>query len=286
MELPNIDPALLAKPLNELALPKEEGMDGMHIANPDGLQGKDTPVATDATPASDDEGKVSYRRFKKFHDEAKEARQEAEYWRQQALQTQHPEPQNYYQAPPPASIQPVYEGADWENFKSLFAGANEDAVKTAYRQELQRIAAVEERAYQRASQAFDQRSQSERQAFRVNREYLDEWTDDAADLLGRDLTDDEQVQLLDIMEEYSAKDTDGMIVAPMNPDQALRIYNMQNASAHSERRAARAAIAKTSSSGSSSDTSVATTPQQDNHQFNAQLGWRTNFRRLTGRDPS
>lgn len=285
--MPDDIQALLQKPLNELALDKEQS-EGIQITGADALMPKETPADMGSAPTSDDDSKVPYRRFKKFHDRALEAEQEAEYWKNKALESrtaQEPNYQNYYQPPAPnQNVEPVFQGADWQRFQALFAGADENAVKDAYRLEVQRTAAIEERAVQRASDAFEQRSQNQRQEVRANREFLDTWTDDVSDLVGRDLSDDEQVALLDIMDEFSPKNRDGIIEAPLDPSQALRIFQMQN-SGHSQRREARNAVASMSSVSSGGDTSVAQKPQENNQQFNAQLGWRANFRRLTGRDP-
>lgn len=287
MEIPGIDPSLLNKPLEELALPNTQKDEGIQVKNADALLPKeDTTSVTTTVPDSDEEGKVPYRRFKKFHERALEAEREAEFWKNRAMEVQtRPIERDYYQPPAPNQyIEPTFQGPDWERFKALFAGADENAVKEAYRLEVQRIAAVEERAVQRAEETFNQRSEMQRQEFRGNRDYLDEWTDEASDLAGRSLTEEEQIALLDVMDEFSPKNDEGKIESPITPQQALRIYQMQN-SAHSQRRETRDALARASSASSGGETSVAVTPKENNQQFNAQLGWRANFRRLTGRDP-
>lgn len=285
VDIPGFDPSILSRPLNELALDNKE-VEGIQVTGADALLQEKTEAAADAVSEPEGEGKVSYSRFKKFHDLAKEAQMEAEYWKNKAMEPQsRPEP-NYYSPPAPNQyVEPQFQGADWERFKALFQGADENAVKEAYRLEVQRIAAVEERAIQRAADVFEQRTQQQRQEYRTNRASLDEWTEEASELIGRNLTDDEQIALLDIADEFSVKDNEGRIEALMNPEQALRIYQMQN-SAHSQRREVRNAIAAASSSSSGGDTTVVPQAAENNQKFNAQLGWRANFRNLTGRDPN
>lgn len=287
MDIPGVDPALLQRPMSELPKLDKTPEEGVQVTGAEALEPKQDSGATGTPGSSEEDTKVPYKRFKKFHDRALEAEQEAEFWKQRAMETQsRPEPnQNYYQPPAPDQyVEPVYGGPDWDRFRALFAGADENAVKEAYKLEVQRSAAIEQRAIQRAQEAFEKRSQAQTQELRANREYLDDWTDQAEDLFGRTLTDDEELALLEVMEEYSPTDKDGRIENPISPEAALRIYQMQT-SQHSQRREARNAIASVSSASSGGDTTVAQQPKEQNKDFNAQLGWRANFRRMTGRNP-
>lgn len=287
MDIPGFDPSILQRPMSELSLNNQQS-EGIQVTGADALMPAQTEGGDDASQTPDGESKVPYRRFKKFHDAALEAQKEADFWKARAMDTQtRPEPtyQSQYQVPAPNTyVEPTFQGPDWDRFKALFSGAEENAVKEAYRMEVQRISAVEDRAMRRAEERWEQRSQNQRQELRANRGFLDDWTDQVSDLAGRDLNDDEQVQLLDIMDEYSPKDSEDRIEAPISPESALRIFQMQ-ASQHSARRQVRNALAATSSASSGGDISVAQAPAENNQNFNAQLGWRANFRKMTGRDP-
>lgn len=289
MDFPNIDPEILNRPLSELELPEaQKTNDGIQIPTTDVGELQNPEEGTTPSPSSDEQGKVPYRRFKKFHDMALDAQREADFWKQRAMETQtRPEPrQEYYHVPNPADIEPSYSGADWERFKALFSGADEEAVKSAYRLEAQRFAAVEQRAMDRAVEAFEQRSKQEQETYSQNRNFLDDWTDEAADLAGRDLSSEEELALLDILDEFSPKDREGKIGAPISAEKALEIMELQQTRSHSNRRQARNAIAQISGPSAGGETNIGATPEEQNAKFNPMLGWRANFQRITGKNPN
>lgn len=277
MKYKDIDPSILNKPAIEVMASKMSSQDqGIPIKSPDeALTEEQTGVGTDTTQTSEEESKVPYSRFKKFHDQAKESAEEADYWKREAerLQQEHATPR--YQIPN-AQASTSYEGADWERFKSLYAGADENLVKEAYKLETERIAGVEERAVQRALERVEGRERAVEEAQQENLNVINEGLETASDILGRQLTADEELALLDIQDDYSPKDRSGKIEALLPMEKALEIYQMQTRS--NPRREARNQIAALSTPTTTGDTSTET------KDTNWKPGsWRQNFERRFGR---
>lgn len=282
-----MDPDLLQRPMSELALPADQRTDGVQVTGADALTEDNQGGEAVAPQSPDGESAVPYRRFKKFHDLAKEAQEDAEYWQRRALQleqTPAPQQQNGYQIPLSSTVEPVFSGPDWERFHALFAGADEEAVKSAYRMETQRMASVEQRAMERAISAFEERTNQQQEQMRSNVSQIDEGLEEAADILGRALTPDEEMALLDIQDEFSPKDRAGNILALMPVEKAVEIYQTRQTRTQSPRREARNAIAAMSSASAGGDTSGAQQPAERNSNFMPNLGWRANYKRVTGKD--
>ena len=277
------DPSMLTRPLSELNYDTPRD-DGIQVEGADALLNSKAEEGAGTSDESADESKVPYSRFKKFHDLAKEAQEQAAYWREQAEQRTQRQESSRYEAPAPSNIEPQFQGTDWERFKTLYGGADENAVKEAYRLEMQRISAVEERATQRAIEAMEQRAGAEQKAYQQNLSVLDENLEAAADIMGRALKPDEELAILEIQDDYSPKDRNGRIEALLPIEKAVEIYEMQSARSQAPRRQARNAIAGLSGSSSGGDTSVAPSTTEQYSKFAPNMGWRANFQRMTGRN--
>jgi len=274
-----LDPSMLNKPLSELGITPGEGEKkedgGIPVTIPEGLLPQEKTEEAKQEPASTEpegESKVSYSRFKKFHDRALEAEEEAEYWRRKAIEREEAKPQ--YEPPvPDVQVAPDYDSADYGRFKELFAGQDNENIRRAYKLELERVAGIEARATQRAMEAIERRSLQENEAYRENVSALDQNLEEASEILGRRLTSDEEAAILDILDEWSPKDREGNIVALMPVEKAVELYEAQQA--RSPRREARNQIAGLSggSSGGEADTSGAS------KEYNPRGGWRQVFKR-------
>lgn len=283
----SIDPSLLAKPYNEL--PKLNGEEQAGIPLSTGVeQEPKTEEVAEVSSSSEEEGTVPYRRFKKFHDAAKDAEREAEFWRNRAMEVEerrsYQEPQRpQYQTPNFAPT--TYQGDLPPYWVQLYGDS--DAARQAYSVELQREQYITHQAFERAEEAYEQRQVQREQAVTANRQSIDSGLEEAADILGRDLTPNEELALLEIQDEFSPKDRAGNIMALLPAEKAVEIYQMQQTKVQqSPRRAVRQAVAAVSGSSSGGDTSVSVSQTDINQKFMPTLSWRANFKRLTGRDPN
>lgn len=273
-----LDPSMLNKPLSELAITpgegeKDGGFNGVPVTGiPEGVKDGEKKEETEVAPkSSDEDSKVPYSRFKKFHDRALEAEEEADFWRRKAQQREEVPERESYRAPAPADVEVSFEGADWQKFKNLWGDS--DQAKEAYRIEVQRVAAIEERATQRAMDAMERRSSQEQETLRDNLGELDQHLEEASELLGRDLTSDEELALLEIQDDYSPKDRNGNITALIPIEKAVDIWQLQQA--RSPRRQARNQVAALS--GGSSESEGAELSGQQKTDYNPRGGWRQVF---------
>ncbi len=252
LDYSQLDPSMLNKPLSELGIKPgdADSNEGIPVIIPDEVktavekeEGTQVPSST-----SDDDGKVPYTRFKKFHDRALEAEEEADYWRRKA----ESRTEERYEAPHTSvSINPEYSGADWNRFKALFSGEDNPQIREAYKMELERTAAIEERATQRAMDAIERRNSESQETYRENLNTIDYNLEEASDIVGRQLSSEEELAILEIQDDYSPKDRDGNISALIPVDKAVEIWQMQQAK--SPRREARNSVAALSGSSDRPD---------------------------------
>lgn len=278
LDYSKLDPSMLNKPMSELGIAlggnEEGGTEGIQVTIPEGMEGHEKKEeVTVASEESDDKSKVPYTRFKKFHDRALEAEEEADYWKRQA-QRQNEDRNTYEPAIPNVQINANYESADFDRFKRLFAGQDNAEIREAYKLELERAASIEERATQRAMEAIERRSSQEREGYRENLSVLDQNLEEAAEILGRDLSSEEEIALLEIQDDYSPKDREGNITALIPVEKAVEIYEMQQR--NSPRRQARNAVAALSGGSSEGEGSAS---EQQNKDYNPRGGWRQVFRK-------
>lgn len=270
LDLSKLDPSMLNKPISELQIAPGEGAardQGIPVVIPEGmLPAEKKEEGAGSSVASDDDTKVPYTRFKKFHDRALEAEEEANYWRNQAQRREE-----VYRAPAPSNSNVAYEGDDWLKFKTLWGDTEQS--REAYKIELQRVEAIEDRATQRAMDAMERRNSQEQETVRGNLNALDQNLEEASDILGRQLTSDEELAILEIQDDYSPKDRDGNIEALIPVEKAVEIWQMQ--AARSPRREARNSVAALSG-GSSAGDGAAEVPQAGNN-YNPRGGWRQVF---------
>lgn len=271
LDFSKLDPSMLNKSISELGIKPgdgEESTEGIPVVIPEELRTAEKTEEEQrvSSPKSEDEGKVPYTRFKKFHDLALEAQDEAAYWRRKAEEREG----SRYHAPTPSDITPVYEGDDWFKFKTLWGDSEQS--REAYKIELQRTAAIEERATQRAMEAIERRSSQEQEIYRENIGLLDQNLEEASDILGRSLTSDEEIALLEVQDDYSPKDGNGNITALIPIEKAVEIWQLQQA--RSPRREARNQIAALSGGSSAGEEGASESSSKD---YNPRGGWRQVF---------
>ena len=160
----------------------------------------------------EEESKVPYSRFKKFHDRALEAEALAEEWRQKA-ETFKPK-----EEPTTDSI-PGY----W-----IKLYGDSDASKEAWVVQKQENERAKEEMRREALEAVRNERLQETQQTEQNVEALDSNFEELSALVGRDLTDKEQSAVLDIVDDYTPKDKDGNFAGSLlSFDKAWGIYEMQ-----------------------------------------------------------
>lgn len=189
--------------------------------------------------AEPEEDKVPKSRFMTMHQRAIEA--------EKALRQFEAE-----RASEPAKEVPKADDADLKKFYDDTFGKTELADKL-YQAELARLTAIEERVEQRAYERVSQREEVQQRVIEDRVSSMDTAFEELSVVAGKDLSDDEQVAILDIVEKYSPKDKNGKIPEEylMSLDDAYEIYQMQSVAVKPNRseRNAVAALSGTRSQG-------------------------------------
>jgi hypothetical protein len=206
--------------------------------------GESKEQGTSAPEPVVDEQRVPYSRFSKMRELAREAEARAEEAEARYLESLRArEERNVSQE----TISTHYKG-DLPGFWVKLYGDSE-ASREAYAYELQRQNQIREEARRDAVEAVRAESQYERQTITANENEIDNRLDDLGSYLGRDLTPKEEDKLLDIIDEYTPKDANGMYAGDLiSFDKAWEIYEMREGqSAAAGSRSRRQATALTSS---------------------------------------
>lgn len=187
-------------------------------------------------PVVEEEQKVPYSRFSSALNRAKEAEIEAAEARARYEELTRSRQEVTRVTEEPTGDLPTY-------WVKLYGDS--EPSKEAYKYELQRQEAIEERAEQRALQAMEQRQETESRALSQNESTIDSRIEDLSSELGRDLTPDEESSLLDIVDEYTPKNSDGSYLGgdTIPFDKAWEIYELKQASKGQATKKSRNAVA-------------------------------------------
>lgn len=217
-------------------------------------QSTTTPVTTE-TP-SEEESKVPYSRFKKFHDAAQEAEREAAYWRGVAEASQN--------QPATTTKQPTEMPDYWTELYG-----DSDASLKAWKVQEQANRQMMDQARSEALEAVRNERGQEAQTLQANEAIIDENFEDLADFIGRELTDKEVTAVLDIVDDYTPKGADGNYLGPVIPfEKAWEIYELKNSVSKAPNVQARNQVASLSGAGSQGETNIT----EKDAQFNP-LDW-------------
>lgn len=209
--------------------------------------------------ASEEESKVPYSRFKKFHDEALQLRQEAEQLR---AKLQNPEPRQ--------SVDEVKPDDIWVK---LYGDTPES--REAYKLQQQREEALEKRFREEALEAVRNERQFEEERTKKNLETLDDHLEQVSAVAGRDLTDKEESQILDIIDDFTPKDEHGQYVGAMlSPDKAWEIYELKTKARVAPARQSRDAVASLSGSPTQGESQAVKDERNKNFQPGNWGSWR------------
>lgn len=129
----------------------------------------------------------------------------------------------------PAVETPKADDADLRKYYTETFGEGE-AVEKLYQAELARLSSIEERAAERAFQRFSEMGKQQEEVINQRVQSFDRAFEELSVVEGKEFTDDEQVALLDIVEEYSPKDKDGALIGDylLPLDKAYEIYKVKN----------------------------------------------------------
>lgn len=154
--------------------------------------------------------------------------------------------------------------ADDEDLKKFYLETFGDTptAQKLYENELARLSSIENRAAERAYERILGREKEDAEIIDRRVASIDSAFEELSVVEGKEFSDDEQVALLDIVEEYSPKDKDGKLIGEylLPLDRALEIYKMKSEPIVIAKKTQRNAVASLSgakSEGTPSDASDA-----------------------------
>lgn len=178
----------------------------------------DKPAEVESEPeaqAEEEEERVPKSRFLTMHQRAIEAeKRERELIAEKANQPE-----------------PVKQLPDNEKLHEFFVKkfGEGELTEELYQNELALIASIEEKAAERVYERLSQREQMEERVIEDRVASFDMAFEELSAVTGKEFSDEEQVALLDIVEEYSPKDADGKLIGDylLPLDRALEIYSLK-----------------------------------------------------------
>lgn len=188
----------------------------------------------EAAASPEEEEKVPKSRFLTVHQRAIEAEKKI-----RQLEADY--------ASKPETKTPAADDADLRKYYVETFGES-DATERLYQAELARFSSIEERAAERAFERFSRIGKEQEEAISQRVASFDAAFEELAVVEGKEFTDDEQVALLDIVEEYSPKDAQGQLIADylLPLDKAYDIYKVKNAPVIAAKKTERNAVASLS----------------------------------------
>lgn len=197
-----------------------------------------------------EEQKVPYSRLKTAIERTRQAEREASEARSrfEELQRERERTRNVSREP--------YEEAISSRIKKLYG--DNDTSKEIIEIELARQRQIEEIAERKAYEALDRRENTSRAEIESNERSLDEKLEDLSLTLGRDLSPQEEEEVLSIADQYSPVGEDGKYLSgePLPLDRAWEIYEMKQASKGQSAKRARSQATAATSSKSDTETAV------------------------------
>lgn len=200
---------------------------------------EETVADTDSQAAAQEEvPRVKYSRFEKYvrQSQEAEARAEAAEARLAALERERrPSVQTDYGAEQPPSW--------WlENYGDTPQARKAWQNQYQHEQELQ--SRLIEQAEERAITRIREEQQNESSRLESNIGVIDENLESLSDMVGRDLTEGEQSEVLDIVDEFTPKDRSGNYLGAILPfDKAWEVYEMRHQNQNAKRRDSRDQVA-------------------------------------------
>ncbi len=205
---------------------------------------KEVEKESEVVEPSVEENKVPYSRFKKYHDLAREAQEDALRWKSEAEALRHVREEK----PEPASELPDY----WVEMYG-----DSDASKKAWGIQQRQNEQLKQEALEAAVSAVREERESESIRVEENVTKIDQDMEALSEYVGRELTEKEQTSLLDIVDEYTPKDDNGNYLGSiLSFDKAWEIYELKEQAKSAPKRQARDSVASLSGSKSQGETSI------------------------------
>ena len=222
-------------------------------------------IKPETSAVAEEEQQVPYKRFKRYVDEAKEARELAEQYRREADELRRqPEPVKYNEDLP-------------EQWKKLYGDTEQSKEAWKVQQDLNRQ--IREEALREAREAIRNERYEESERVEANVETIDENFEQLGDFVGRDLTEAEQSSVLDAVDYLTPKDRYGNYAGPLVPFEAAWDYvQAKQGTQRSARTQSRNQVAAASASSSQGEPSLSEKEEADKN-FNP-LDWNSYKRRI------
>lgn len=180
---------------------------------------------------SEEESKVPYSRFKKFHDRAAEAEAEAEKWKAKALALET-KPETVSTDIPSYWVKLYGDSPESQEAWKIQSEQNEVLKREAREQAVEAV----------RNERFEEAKRTEQKV-----EVIDQNLDTLSAFVGRDLTDKEQEAVLDIVDDYTPKGGDGNYLGAMLPfEKAWEIYELKQQASKAPKTKARDQVASLS----------------------------------------
>lgn len=204
---------------------------------------------------SEDETQVPYSRFKKFHDIARQSEEEIANLR------------NELELVKQAKFEKHEEVEEMPDYWTELYGDSEASQK-AWKIQRQRELDIEKRAYEAGQRGARELSLKEAERVNTNLSEIDRNFEVLSDYLGRDLTQKEESAILDIVDEYTAKDEEGNYQGSLIPfDKAWDIYEMKNNTLTASRKQSRDEVALKTGTNSQGNADVNLEKDQNFNPF-------------------
>lgn len=208
-----------------------------------------------------EEQKVPYSRFKKFHDRALQAEQEAAEWRAKAESIKS-EPKEEKEGEVPSYWKDLYGDSDASKKAwTLQNDANQRLIEEAREKALEAV----------RNERFEQ-SKREKE----NEKKIEQDLDALGESVGRELTEKEKETLFDIVDEYTRKDAKGDYVgSPLSFEKAWEIHQLKLQVKKAPRAESRDKVSALTNSATQGEPSI----DEKNKDFNP-LDWNAYRKRL------
>lgn len=190
-----------------------------------------------------EENKVPYSRFKNVNEARRKAEENALNWQKRVEELEKPS-----QSESESEDMPSY-------WKELYGDS--DASQRAWDIQQKREAEIERKAYEAGQRGAQELEQVQQERIDDNVALIDDGFEDLSALVGRPLSAKEQSSILDIVDEYTAKDEYGNYQGAVMPfDKAWDIYELKQQVSTSSTRKERDAVAALSSAPTNGETDI------------------------------
>lgn len=201
-------------------------------------------VENESEEDSVEENHVPYSRFRNVNEARRQAEQEAAEWRARAEELERqPRTESFQSTSMPDYWVKLYGDSE----------ASQEAWKIQERREQE----IQERAYEAGLRGAEEFESKQQQQIEHNVATIDENFEMLSDYLGRDLTAKEQSAILDIVDDYTPKDSNGRYAGPLiSFDKAWELYELKQNVGRTAQRKDRDSVASLTATSSQGNTEV------------------------------